>query len=89
METMQTTTVSQLKMSLSAYLRRVKAGEEAAAWVHSLRAADALQLAAAMAWCRLVPAGQALLTFDPDCGPRAIERASTFSRRTSERSRFP
>ena len=32
--------------------------------VHSLRAADALQLAAAMAWCRLVPAGQALLTFD-------------------------
>lgn len=32
--------------------------------VHSLRAADALQLAAAMVWCRQVPAGQALVTFD-------------------------
>ena len=32
--------------------------------VHPLRAADALQLAAAMVWCRRVPAGQALVTFD-------------------------
>lgn len=32
--------------------------------VHSLRAADALQLAAAMVWCRQVPAGQGFVTFD-------------------------
>ena len=32
--------------------------------VHSLRTADALQLAAAMVWCRHVPAGQDFVTFD-------------------------
>ena len=32
--------------------------------VHPLRAADALQLSAAMVWCRQVPSGQALVTFD-------------------------
>ena len=32
--------------------------------VHPLRAAGALQLAAAMVWCRQVPAGQGLVTFD-------------------------
>ena len=32
--------------------------------VHALRAADALQLASAMVWCRQVPAGQAFVTFD-------------------------
>ena len=32
--------------------------------VHPLRAADALQLAAAMLWCRQVPAGQGFVAFD-------------------------
>ena len=32
--------------------------------VHPLRTADALQLAAAMLWCRQVPAGEDFVTFD-------------------------
>lgn len=32
--------------------------------VHTLRAADALQLAAALEWCEGKPSGQVLLTFD-------------------------
>lgn len=32
--------------------------------VHPLRTADALQLAAAMLWCRQAPAGQNFVTFD-------------------------
>ena len=32
--------------------------------VHPLRTADALQLAAALLWCRQIPAGQDFVTFD-------------------------
>ena len=32
--------------------------------VHPLRTADALQLSAALSWCRQVPAGQELVAFD-------------------------
>jgi predicted nucleic acid-binding protein len=32
--------------------------------VHTLRAADAFQLAAALAWCRSRPAGQSMVTLD-------------------------
>ncbi|MCY4660149.1 MAG: type II toxin-antitoxin system prevent-host-death family antitoxin [Acidobacteria bacterium] len=41
---MQTTTVSQLKMSLSAYLRRVKAGEEVVVTEHGRPIARLLPL---------------------------------------------
>ena len=44
---MQTTTVSQLKMSLSAYLRQVKAGEEVVITEHGRPVARLLPLASA------------------------------------------
>jgi len=45
--------------------------------VHSLRAADALQLAAALVWCQDHPAGQALVTFDTRLGTAGAREGFT------------
>ncbi len=42
----------------------LRASAERLLAVHSLRAADAFQLAAALVWCQGHPAGKALVTFD-------------------------
>ncbi len=45
-------------------LEAVRLSAERLLAVHSLRAADALQLAAALEWCDSRPAGKGLVTFD-------------------------
>lgn len=46
----------------------LRASAERLLAVHSLRAADAFQLAAALVWCQRHPAGRALVTFDVRLG---------------------
>jgi predicted nucleic acid-binding protein len=46
----------------------LRASTERLLAVHPLRAADAFQLAAALAWCQGHPTGRALVTFDVRLG---------------------
>jgi hypothetical protein len=66
LETMaKTAAVARLKAALSEYLARVKAGEEVIVTERGhLRAADSLQLAAALLWTRGRPAGHDLVCLD-------------------------
>jgi uncharacterized protein len=73
---MKTTAIANLKAQLSRYLRLVKTGEEVAPTetlrkkaerllaVHTISAADAMQLAAAMVWARDDPAGHGFVCLD-------------------------